>query len=75
MTGRPVVQILVLKPLQFLSVLCPGVRMRVVIAQMKHETNTCSPVPTPLSRFATGGGVPLEQMQRPGRPVRPSRQI
>jgi microcystin degradation protein MlrC len=35
-------------------------RMKVVIAQMKHETNTYSPVPTPLSRFATGGGVPLE---------------
>jgi len=34
--------------------------MRVVIAQMKHETNTYSPVPTPLSRFATGGGLPLE---------------
>ena len=34
--------------------------MRVVIAQMKHETNTYSPVPTPLSRFATGGGVPPE---------------
>ncbi len=34
--------------------------MKLVIAQMKHETNTYSPVPTPLSRFATGGGVPLE---------------
>ena len=34
--------------------------MRVVIAQMKHETNTYSPVPTPLARFAVGGGVPLE---------------
>ena len=34
--------------------------MKIVIAQMKHETNTFSPVPTPLSRFATGGGVPLE---------------
>ena len=34
--------------------------MRVVIAQMKHETNTYSPVPTPLSRFATGGGNPPE---------------
>lgn len=34
--------------------------MRVVIAQMKHETNTYSPVPTPLSRFTTGGTVPLE---------------
>jgi microcystin degradation protein MlrC len=32
--------------------------MRVVIAQMKHETNTYSPVPTPLSRFALGGGTP-----------------
>ena len=34
--------------------------MRVVIAQMKHETNTYSPVPTPLSRFTAGGKVPLE---------------
>ena len=34
--------------------------MRVVIAQMKHETNTYSPVPTPLSRFTAGGTVPLE---------------
>ena len=29
--------------------------MRVVIAMMKHETNTFSPVPTPLSRFGNGG--------------------
>jgi len=34
--------------------------MKLVIAQMKHETNTFSPVPTPLARFATGGGVPPE---------------
>ena len=26
-----------------------------MIAQMKHETNTFSPVPTPLSRFGNGG--------------------
>ena len=39
--------------------------MRLVIAQMKHETNTFSPVPTPLERFARGGGRPLE-----GRAVR-----
>jgi microcystin degradation protein MlrC len=32
--------------------------MKIVIAQMKHETNTFSPVPTPLARFARGGGVP-----------------
>ncbi|HYF17890.1 MAG TPA: M81 family metallopeptidase [Ramlibacter sp.] len=32
--------------------------MKLVIAQMKHETNTFSPVPTPLARFARGGGVP-----------------
>ena len=32
--------------------------MRVVIAQMKHETNTFSPVPTPLARFAGDGEVP-----------------
>ncbi len=29
--------------------------MRVVVAMMKHETNTFSPVPTPLARFARGG--------------------
>ena len=34
--------------------------MKIVIAQMKHETNTFSPVPTPLARFARGGGVPLQ---------------
>ena len=39
--------------------------MRLVIAQMKHETNTFSPVPTPLERFARGAPLPLE-----GRAVR-----
>ncbi len=34
--------------------------MRLVIAQMKHETNTFSPVPTPLARFAHGGPTPCE---------------
>ncbi len=34
--------------------------MKLVIAQMKHETNTFSPVPTPLSRFATGAALPPE---------------
>ena len=34
--------------------------MKLVIAQMKHETNTFSPVPTPIARFARGGTVPLE---------------
>ena len=34
--------------------------MKIVIAQMKHETNTFSPVPTPLARFARGGGVPAQ---------------
>lgn len=29
--------------------------MRVVVAMLKHETNTFSPVPTPLSRFGNGG--------------------
>ncbi len=29
--------------------------MRVVIAMIKHETNTFSPVPTPLERFGDGG--------------------
>src|ERR1700744_5849203 len=30
--------------------------MRLLIAMMKHETNTFSPVPTPLQRFGTGPG-------------------
>lgn len=30
--------------------------MRLLIAMMKHETNTFSPVPTPLERFGTGPG-------------------
>ena len=30
--------------------------MRLVIAQMKHETNTFSPVVTDLSRFSRAGG-------------------
>jgi microcystin degradation protein MlrC len=34
--------------------------MRLVIAQMKHETNTFSPVPTPLARFAHGRPLPPE---------------
>ena len=29
--------------------------MRFVIAMMQHETNTFSPVPTPLARFGTDG--------------------
>jgi len=32
--------------------------MRVIIATMKHETNTFSPVPTPLARFAKGQPEP-----------------
>lgn len=36
--------------------------MRAVIAMMQHETNTFSPVPTPLARFGTDGvGVPTGQ--------------
>lgn len=34
--------------------------MKLVIAQMKHETNTFSPVPTPIGRFATGRPLPPE---------------
>jgi microcystin degradation protein MlrC len=34
--------------------------MRLLIAQMKHETNTFSPVPTPLARFAHSGARPYE---------------
>lgn len=31
--------------------------MKVVIARLQHETNTFSPVPTPLAAFGTGNGV------------------
>ena len=34
--------------------------MRVVLAMMKHETNTFSPVPTDLARFSKGAERPLE---------------
>src|SRR3954470_19656518 len=34
--------------------------MKIVIAQMKHETNTFSPVPTPIARFAVGTPRPHE---------------
>ncbi len=34
--------------------------MKLVIAQMKHETNTFSPVPTDLARFATAADSPPE---------------
>jgi microcystin degradation protein MlrC len=34
--------------------------VRLVIAQIKHETNTFSPVPTPLARFAHGLTAPYE---------------
>jgi microcystin degradation protein MlrC len=33
--------------------------MRVVIAMMKHETNTFSPVQTPIERFALGQNMPF----------------
>lgn len=33
--------------------------MKLVIAQMKHETNTFSPVPTPIERFGRRGAGPL----------------
>jgi microcystin degradation protein MlrC len=32
--------------------------MKLVIAQVKHETNTFSPVPTPLGRFSIDGSEP-----------------
>ena len=34
--------------------------MRFVVARMNHETNTFSPVPTPLARFAHGAPRPYE---------------
>jgi microcystin degradation protein MlrC len=34
----------------------PEIPMRLLIAMMKHETNTFSPVPTPLARFGNGPG-------------------
>ena len=30
--------------------------MRILVAMMKHETNTFSPIPTPLDRFFEWGG-------------------
>ncbi len=33
--------------------------MRIVIAMMQHETNTFSPVPTPLERFSRGNNRPF----------------
>src|SRR6476469_4749680 len=33
--------------------------MRLLIAMMTHETNTFSPVPTPLTRFGRGRGGPV----------------
>lgn len=33
--------------------------MRILLARISHETNTFSPVPTPLSRFGPGGERPL----------------
>ena len=33
--------------------------MRIVIAMMQHETNTFSPVPTPLERFSRGNNRPI----------------
>ena len=38
---------------------------RVVVAMMEHETNTFSPVPTPLTRFARGGGELLLEFEFP----------
>jgi microcystin degradation protein MlrC len=34
--------------------------VKLVLAQMKHETNTFSPVPTPLARFGHGRETPWE---------------
>ena len=33
--------------------------MRFLIAQFSHETNTFSPVPTPIARFCREGDTPL----------------
>ena len=51
--------------------------MRVVIAMMKHETNTFSPVPTPIERFARGfplpprGAMPTRLSRAPAPPWPP----
>src|SRR3954463_13411229 len=37
--------------------------MRVVIAMLKHETNTFSPVATPLARFARGRSTPYYELE------------
>jgi len=34
--------------------------MRIVVAEMSHETNTFSPVVTDLARFSHGASIPLE---------------
>ena len=39
--------------------------MKLVIAMMKHETNTFSPVPTPLARFAHGRQPPFDGRRDP----------
>ena len=43
--------------------------MRFVAAMMKHETNTFSPIPTPLAAFAVGepGGIPVGGTEAIGR--------
>ena len=33
-----------------------GGQMRILVAMMKHETNTFSPIPTSLDRFFEWGG-------------------
>ncbi len=40
--------------------------MRLLIAMMKHETNTFSPVPTPLARFGPWAGAALWRCGDPG---------
>ena len=40
---------------------------RVVLAMMKHETNTFSPVPTDLARFSKGAERPLDGGRNPRR--------
>ena len=48
--------------------------MRFVIATIKHETNTFSPIRTPLASFAIGrpDGLPAVELLRPfAAPIRP----
>ena len=47
-----------------------SVAKRFVIALIKHETNTCSPIATPLSAFGHGNGPYTASASACGRFIR-----